>query len=219
MRYNNNPVRSGTALPTNQIVKLGLEPRANALRSSIDPVYSVRDIARILTEESSQQITPNSVQRYFAALKKSTAVKPPVAAAPAVAVTVVPPQQQQDPTAVREQRQAEIREAAAQGRLDAVQQLLDVNAETRSILDSLKDQQGTFIGGVSGGYLALAAISRIESQLLLQAKLLGDLPTQPVVNIQIVEGQFLAFRNTVLEVTCPDCRARIAERLAQVLGT
>ena len=205
-------------MPTNQIVKLGLEPRANALRSSIDPVYSVRDIARILTEESGQQITPNSVQRYFAALKKSTAVKPPVAAAPAVAVVVVPPPQQQDPTAVREQRQAEIREAAAQGRLDAVQQLLDVNAETRSILDSLKDQQGNFIGGVSGGYLALAAISRIESQLLLQAKLLGDLPTQPQVNITIVETQFKEFRAAVLGVMCPECQRRLAEQLRTILG-
>ncbi|MDD5144504.1 hypothetical protein [Methanoregula sp.] len=196
---------------TNRIVKLGLEARANALRSSIEPQYSVRDIARILTEESGKTIKFQSVQRYFDALSR-----PP--AAPVVAVTPVGVSQQQDPTAVREQRQAEIRDAAARGRLDAVQQLRDVNTETRAILDSLKDQQGKFVGGVSGGYLALAAITRIESQLLLQAKLLGDLPDQPQVNITIVENQFKEFKAAVLGVMCPECQRRLAEQLRSIVG-
>jgi hypothetical protein len=133
-------------------------------------------------------------------------------------VTPVGVSQQQDPTAVREQRQAEIRDAAARGRLDAVQQLRDVNTETRAILDSLKDQQGKFVGGVSGGYLALAAITRIESQLLLQAKLLGDLPDQPQVNITIVENQFKEFKAAVLGVMCPECQRRLAEQLRSIVG-
>lgn len=191
---------------TNRIVKLGLEKRASTLRSSIDPVYSIRDIARILTDESGKTIKFQSVQRYFEALSR-----PP--AAPIVAVTPGIAQQQQDPTAVREQRQAEIREAAAQGRLDAVQQLRDINTETREILEQLKGEDGKFINSLPGRYLALAAIQRIEKQLELQAKLLGDIPTQPQVNITLVENQFNEFKAAVVGVMCPECQRRLAELL------
>jgi len=190
-------------LATNQIVKLGLEARANELRSSIDPEYSVRDIARILTEESRQKITPNSVQRYFAAFKKT------MGNLPAVGGTTG---KRQDPTAVRELQRTTIRTVAVQERLDTLQQLRDINQDTLDILKKAKDAEK------GGEYLALAAIQRIEKQLELQAKLLGDLPTQPTVNITLIEGLFNEFRKIVLEVTCPVCRARIAERMHQVLG-
>jgi len=177
-------------LGTNQIVKLGLEARANALRSSIDPQYSVREIAKVLSDESGQTVQPNSVQRYFART------------------------QHKDPVIQRVQQRTAVVEAATAERLDAVQQLMGINADTRKILDQLKDQEtGKIIGGVNGGYLALAAIQRIEKQLELQAKLLGDLPSGPTVNITIVQNQFTEFKTAVLEVMCPDCQRRLAERL------
>lgn len=171
---------------TNQIVKLGLEARANELRSSIDPVYSVRDIARILSGESRQTVQPNSVQRYFART------------------------QHKDPVIRQVQQRTAVVEAATKERLDTLQQLRDINADTLSILKTAKENP-------RGAYLALAAIQRIEKQLELQAKLLGDLPTQPTVNITMIEGQFASFRTIILEVTCPECRARIAERLRAVV--
>lgn len=181
---------SGTAkMATNLIVKLGLEARANELRTCIDPVHSVRDIARILSEESGQTINFQSVQRYFN--------KP-------------------DVVIQKVQARTEVVTAAVRERLDTLQQLRDINKDT---LDILKEAKGDTDKGIrSNPGLALAAIQRIEKQLELQAKLLGDLPSQPSVNIAVIDGQFLAFRNIIMEVTCPDCRARITERLQQVLG-
>jgi hypothetical protein len=177
-------------MKTNKIISLGLEARANALRSSTEPQYSVRDIARILSEESGKSVQPNSVQRYF------------------------DQSPHQDPVIKQVQQRTAVIEQATADRLDAVQQLKDINADTRAILDQLKDQNtGKITGGPSSGYLALAAIQRIEKQLELQAKLLGDLPTAPTVNITIVQAQFAEFKTAVLGVMCPDCQRRLAERL------
>jgi len=179
---------------TNAIIAFGLEARANELRSSIKPQYSLREMARILSDESGKDIKHTSVERYF---DKSP---------------------HKDPVIKQVQQRTAVIEQATADRLDAVQQLRDINTDTRAILDQLKDDKGQVIGGVSGGYLALAAIARIEKQLELQAKLLGTLPTGPTVNITIVEQQYNEFRNVLLEVTCPECQARIIERLHQVLG-
>ncbi len=176
-------------MATNLIVKLGLEARANTLRSSTDPVYSVRDIARILSEESGYTVNFQSVQRYFN--------KP-------------------DVVIQKVQQRTEVVKAAVQERLDTLQQLRDINKDTLDILAAAKGDAKKNVKSNPG--LALAAIQRIEKQLELQAKLLGDLPSQPTINITIVEAQFNEFRNIILEVTCPDCRARIAERLRQQVG-
>jgi len=174
----------------NTIIALGLEARAGELRSSITPRYSLRDIARILSEESGHEIKHTSVQRYF-----DQAVH-------------------QDPVIKQVQQRTAVIEQATADRLDAVQQLKDINADTRAILDQLKDQDtGKITGGPSSGYLALAAIQRIEKQLELQAKLLGNLPTGPTVNITIVQNEFKEFKTAILEVMCPECQRRLAEQL------
>lgn len=183
----------------NQIIKLGLEARANTLRSSIKPVYSVRDIAKILSEESGTVVNFQSVQRYFTANfskpkpVKADAVKPP------------------DPIIRAVQARTEVVAAAVQERLDTLQQLRDINQDTLDILKEAKGDGKT--GSKSNPGLALAAIQRIEKQLELQAKLLGDLPSQPTINITIIENQFNEFKTAVLEVMCPECQQRLAERL------
>jgi len=176
----------------NQIVKHGLETRANTLRSSTDPEYSVRDIARILSTESGQKINFQTVQRYFTKNK--------------------------DPVIQKVQARTEVVAAAVQERLDTIKQLREVNEDTRQILKQLKDPDGNVLGGVSGGYLALAAIQRIEKQLELQAKLLGDLPTQPTINITVVENQFNEFKTAIVGVMCPECQRRLAELLRARMG-
>ena len=176
-------------MATNLIVKLGLEARANTLRNHVDPVYSVRDIARMLSEESGQTINFQSVQRYFN--------KP-------------------DVVIQKVQARTEVVAAAVQERLDTLQQLRDINQDT---LDILKEAKGTGKkGSKSNPGLALAAIQRIEKQLELQAKLLGDLPTQPTINITIIENQLNEFKTAVLEVMCPECQQRLAEHLRARLG-
>jgi vacuolar-type H+-ATPase subunit I/STV1 len=171
----------------NRIIALGLEARANELRSSIEPEYSVREIAEILTKESGQTVYHQSVQRYFEQ--------------PA----------HQDPVIKQVQQRTAVIEQATADRLDAVQQLKDINKTTYSLLDQLKDDDGKIL--LSGGYLALAAIDRIQKQLELQAKLLGDLPSGPVINITLVQAQFTEFKTVVKEVMCPECQRRLAERL------
>lgn len=170
-------------MATNLIIKLGLEARANELRNN--PENTIREIARILSEESGKTIQPNSVQRYFS--------KP-------------------DAVVQKVQQRTEVIQQAVQERLDTLQQLRDINQDTLDILKKAKDAKK------GGDYLALAAIQRIEKQLELQAKLLGDLPTQPTVNITLVENQFNEFKTAVLGVMCPDCQRRLAELLRARVG-
>ena len=190
----------------NQIIKLGIEARANTLRSSIEPVYSIRDIARILSDEYGQKVQPNSVQRYFTKSFKKVVVQAP----PRVQAL------QPDPIAIGMQQQADVRGAAVQERLDTLQQLRDINQDTLDILREAKGDEKKNLKSNPG--LALAAIQRIEKQLELQAKLLGDLPSQPTINITIVEAQFNEFKTAVLGVMCPECQRRLAEQLRARLG-
>jgi len=172
-------------MATNLIVKLGLEARANTLRSSTDPVYSVRDIARILSEESGTTLNFQSVQRYFN--------KP-------------------DVVIQKVQQRTEVITKATAERLDTVQQLREINQDTLDILKAAKT--GDKDKGIRADPgLALAAIQRVEKQLELQAKLLGDLPSQPTINITVVENQFNEFKTAVLGVMCSECQRRLAEML------
>lgn len=117
-----------------------------------------------------------------------------------------------DPIQIRTEQRTEVIQQAVQERLDTLQQLRDINQDTLDILKKAKTAKK------GGDYLALAAIQRIEKQLELQAKLLGDLPTQPTVNITLVENQFNEFKTAVLGVMCPECQRRLAELLRARVG-
>lgn len=54
----------------NKIKKFGLYSRAIELRGPLGEEKSFADIARILSEESEENITQSSVQRFFASLEK-----------------------------------------------------------------------------------------------------------------------------------------------------
>lgn len=80
-----------------------------------------------------------------------------------------------DPVVNRIKQREEIVTKAVNGRIDAVQQLIAINNETLRILEEAK----------AAGDLktALKAIERIEKQLELQAKLLGDIQEAPTTII------------------------------------
>jgi predicted transcriptional regulator len=95
-------------------------------------------------------------------------------------------------------------------RLDTVQQLISINEDTKLILQEAK---------LSGDLrTALKAIERIEKQLELQAKLLGDISDQPIVNISFIQNQFTEFKQLILEVMCDECRGRLSTKLREVVG-
>ncbi len=80
-----------------------------------------------------------------------------------------------DPVVNRIKQREEIVTKAVNGRIDAVQQLIAINNETLRILEEAK---------ASGDLkTALRAIERIEKQLELQAKLLGDIQEAPTTII------------------------------------
>jgi len=88
-----------------------------------------------------------------------------------------------DPVVQHVKQREEIVTKAINGRIDAVQQLIAINSETLTILEEAK----------AAGDLktALKAIERIEKQLELQAKLLGDIkegPTAVVINVMKVDA-------------------------------
>jgi len=71
---------------------------------------------------------------------------------------------------VKAAEQEDVRQA-----LDVVQQLKAINAASLQVLKEARD--------AGQGGLALAAVDRIQRQIELQAKLLGDLDERPQVNI------------------------------------
>lgn len=75
----------------------------------------------------------------------------------------------------RIKQREEIITKAVNGRIDSVQQLIAINEETIKILQEAKDS-----GDLK---TALKAIERIEKQLELQAKLLGDIKETPTTII------------------------------------
>jgi len=101
----------------------------------------------------------------------------------------------------------EVLAKAADERIDAVAQLRRINEDTLKILKDAKKADPR---------LALKAIARLERQLELEAKLLGDLPTGNQVNVTIVQTEFAAFRAALIEVMCPACKQRVLERIGLV---
>jgi len=74
--------------------------------------------------------------------------------------------------------------------LDVVKQLKAINGVTMQILHEARQQKNPEV--------ALKAVDRIQRQLELQAKLLGDLDERPVVNI-LVSSEWLAVRATIIQ--------------------
>lgn len=95
-------------------------------------------------------------------------------------------------------------------RLDTVGQLRVINETAVRILNSnIADNPRT----------AIMALREIREQLALQAKLLGDLPADGSVTINILQNPIFAEFQTIVEgVICDECRQCLRERLHQILG-
>lgn len=85
--------------------------------------------------------------------------------------------------------------------LDVVAQLKAINGATLAILQEARRQ--------SDPDLALKAIDRIQRQIELQAKLLGDLDERPQVNV-LVAPEWVTARTTLMRALEPFTEARIA---------
>ena len=97
------------------------------------------------------------------------------------------------------------REGAA---LDVVEQLRAINGAALAILRDAQAKRDPDT--------ALKAIDRIQRQIELQAKLLGDLDDRPQVTISLVpSGELAAFANEIMDALrfMPEARAAIAARL------
>jgi hypothetical protein len=101
----------------------------------------------------------------------------------------------------------EAREAAQA--LDVVRQLKAINAATVAILAETRRTREHDI--------ALRAIDRIQRQLELQAKLLGDLDERPQINIML-STEWLTVRGALMDALLPyaDARAAAASALLKV---
>lgn len=99
-----------------------------------------------------------------------------------------------------------------------VRQALDVVAQLKAInaaaLIVLRDARGT-----GDGALALKAIDRIQRQIELQAKLLGDLDERPVVNV-LVQPEFQRVQVAIVAALAPypEARAAVGDALAALEG-
>lgn len=93
--------------------------------------------------------------------------------------------------------------------LNVTKQLIEINQAAREILSEARKKKDN--------YLALSAIARVEKQLELQAKLLGDIATG--VNIIIQSPQFIEFKALVLGILegYPDVKAQVVESLREHL--
>lgn len=90
--------------------------------------------------------------------------------------------------------------------LDVVGQLKIINASSLAILREARERQA--------GDLALKAIDRIQKQIELQAKLIGELDERPVVNI-LVTSEWQAVRHALVAALAPypEARANVAAAL------
>ncbi len=91
--------------------------------------------------------------------------------------------------------------------LDVVAQLRVINGSSLAVLREARESRN--------GDLALKAVDRIQKQIELQAKLLGDLDDRPAINI-LIAPEWLAARSAMLEALrpYPEARVAVAERLA-----
>ena len=105
-------------------------------------------------------------------------------------------------------KQSEEAKEKARG-LDVVEQLQNINTVTLAILKEARDEK-------KNG-MALFAIDRVQKQLELQAKLLGDINDAPQVNI-ILTPEWRSIRTTIVQalVPFPDARIAVADALERV---
>lgn len=105
------------------------------------------------------------------------------------------------PALAKAQGVAETRQA-----LDVVVQLRAINAATLAILKAARD--------ADDHKLALLAIDRVQRQIELQARLLGELDDRPQINI-LVNPQWIELRATILQALqpYPEARDALAEAL------
>ncbi len=92
-------------------------------------------------------------------------------------------------------------EAAATHALDVVKQLRTINGVSMEILTAARTSKDPDT--------ALKAIDRIQRQIELQAKLLGQLDERPQVNV-LVAPEWLKVRGTLLAALAPYPEARVA---------
>ena len=95
--------------------------------------------------------------------------------------------------------------------LDVVKQLRDINAATLAILEDARDTHQSA--------LALKAVDRVQKQIELQAKLLGELQDGQTVNV-LVAPEWVSLRATILValVPFPDAREAVVEALNDNAG-
>lgn len=94
-------------------------------------------------------------------------------------------------------------EEATRQALDVLQQLKLINGAALAVLRDARAAQD--------GDLALKAIDRIQRQIELQAKLLGDLDERPVVNV-LISPEWHALRARIVGtlVSFPEARVALA---------
>ncbi len=82
-----------------------------------------------------------------------------------------------------------------------LERLLELNAETRAILREARLEQDN--------ELALKAVARVEKQIELEGKLLGELREGPTVNL-VVNAEWLELRALIVQAVSPYPEAREA---------
>ncbi len=93
--------------------------------------------------------------------------------------------------------------------LDVVSQLRAINGVTLAVLKEARERHD--------GELALKAVDRVQRQIELQAKLLGDLDERPQVNI-LVAPEFVRIQTVLLGALkpYPDARLAVAQALREL---
>ena len=128
----------------NKLVLFGLEDSCKRLKGD---GLSYAAIARALSKECGKRIYAVNVSRYFKA--EQDALRDAISAS------------------------TELQNKKAETHLNVIQQLSEINRDTRAILKSAKAARDPKI--------ALLAIQRVEKQLELQARLLGGISDAPKV--------------------------------------
>lgn len=114
-----------------------------------------------------------------------------------------------DPVQVAVRAREEIVARTINERLDTIGQLRTINQSAVTILNKTETEDPR---------TAIMALREIREQLALQAKLLGDLPADGSVTINILQNPIFAEFQAIVEgVMCDDCRQRLRERLHQIL--
>jgi uncharacterized protein YllA (UPF0747 family) len=105
---------------------------------------------------------------------------------------------------VKAQEQEDVSQA-----IDVVKQLKAINGATLAILKEARDE--------GNGELALKAVDRIQRQLELQAKLLGELQQEGTINVS-VSPEWLTLRAVLIQALQPYPEAARAVSKALIAG-